>query len=246
MLIVGLTGGIASGKSTVSTRLSSTYSLTVIDADKIAREVVEPKKPAYNEVVKYFEPLVPNLLNEDGSLNRAELGKFVFQNKQHLTKLNSIVHPAVRKEIFIRILKAWFTLKKLVILDIPLLFESGMDKICGLTLLVSCPRELQLQRLLERNPELTLEDAENRIRNQMSNELKIAKSDKVLKNDQDLKNLYDQIETVLKEITPSTFKTYLYAFIPPVGALAAGITVLVRYFKNQFANKNEIKKIEYI
>ncbi|OWB54884.1 hypothetical protein B5S28_g744 [[Candida] boidinii] len=99
MLIVGLTGGIACGKSTVSKRLEEHHKLPIVDADKIAREIVQPGKPSYNKIVTYFGQKIPNLVNDDNTLNRQALGGYVFANKDELRVLNSFTHPEVRKQM---------------------------------------------------------------------------------------------------------------------------------------------------
>ena len=165
MLIVGLTGGIATGKSTVSNSLREKHGLTVIDADSIAREVVCPGKSAYKQIVETFKD-IPNLINADQTLNRGELGKAVFGNKQRIGQLNGIVHPAVKTEIVWQLLVAYVSLQRMVILDVPLLFESGLNVICGVTVTVSCSLEMQIERLLARNPELSAEDGQKRIQSQ--------------------------------------------------------------------------------
>ncbi|EMG47904.1 Dephospho-CoA kinase (DPCK), putative [Candida maltosa Xu316] len=138
MLIVGLTGGIACGKSTVSKELKEKYHLTVVDADLIAREVVYPNKPAFKKIVSSFGKDVPDLIDESGNLNRTALGQAVFGNKERLQKLNSIVHPAVKWEIFKQLTLAYLSFKRLVILDVPLLFESGLNLISYLIISAIC------------------------------------------------------------------------------------------------------------
>lgn len=98
MLVVGLTGGIASGKSTVSNRLQEKYTLPIIDADHVAKEVVEPGQSAYKQIIEYFSDKIPDLLLPDGHLNRGSLGKRVFEHSDDLKKLNSITHPAVKRK----------------------------------------------------------------------------------------------------------------------------------------------------
>lgn len=216
MLIVGLTGGIATGKSTVSKRLKEKYELPVVDADLIARQVVEPGKPAYNAIVKYFKPLVPDLLYEDGTLNRASLGRAIFGNEKHRKVLNSIVHPAVRKAMVWQVLKAWLSGYAMVILDVPLLFESKLDMFCGTTLVISCDDETQLERLLLRDTELTRKDAQERMASQMPMAEKEKHAQYVIKNDGSLQDLYNELDKVLQQIRPSSITTLL-EWIPTVG-----------------------------
>ncbi|CAK7895958.1 dephospho-CoA kinase Cab5p [[Candida] anglica] len=228
MLIVGLTGGIASGKSTVSRTLQDKHHLIVVDADQIAKDVVQPGKPAYNQVVNTFKDQVPDIVDEETkALNRAALGRAVFGNKDNLKKLNSIVHPAVKKEIGWQIIKAFFQFQKLVILDVPLLFEAGLNVVCGKIITVSCDPSIQLERLLLRNPELSQQDAEKRISSQTSNAERNLRSDIVLNNDGSLQDLQDAIEVGLTEIMPSIFWT-IVNFIPGVCVLTSAYTFATR------------------
>lgn len=122
--VVGLTGGIATGKSTVSKRLQS-FGLPVVDADLIARQVVEPGTPALAKIVKHFGE---DILQTDGSLDRPKLGAIVFNDEAQRKVLNSIVHPAVWKAIAWEVASHWLKGKKICILDVPLLIEGGMWK----------------------------------------------------------------------------------------------------------------------
>lgn len=232
MLIVGLTGGIACGKSTVSHELKTKYHYTVIDADLIAREVVLPGKPAYNKIVRSFDD-VHDLLHEDGTLNRTVLGQVVFQNKRKLKDLNSIVHPAVQWEIVRQILRAYISCKSLVILDVPLLFESQLHLICGLIVTVSTKSELQIERLLARNAELSREDAENRIKNQMTNEERNYRSDIVIDNSGSVSDLKKSVDTLSREIKPSIVWTIL-DLIPPFGVVSALFTFTIKRITEKY------------
>ncbi|KAL8884759.1 MAG: hypothetical protein Q9215_007258, partial [Flavoplaca cf. flavocitrina] len=138
MLLIGLTGSLATGKSTVSTLLSqSPYNLPIIDADVLAREVVEPGTPGYNNILKHFQSTTPDLLLQSPNerkgrpLNRAALGRRVFgstPSRQRDRKiLNSIVHPAVRWAIAKSILYHYLCGQWAVVLDIPLLYDSRLD-----------------------------------------------------------------------------------------------------------------------
>lgn len=237
MLVVGLTGGIATGKSTVSKTFKE-YNLPLIDADVIAREVVLPDRPAYKAVVENFGSAVPNLLNPDKSLNREALGRHVFGNKDRLKILNGIIHPAVRREIFSQILRAYIKLNLVVILDVPLLFEAGLDIVCGKTITVTCERDIQIKHLLERNKELTLDDAENRINSQMSNRERCLRADIVIDNNGELPDLVSTVHSVIKEIRPG-WCFYLVDLFPPFAVLSAVLTVVGRYSINQYKRKKE-------
>ncbi|KAK0646504.1 dephospho-CoA kinase [Cercophora newfieldiana] len=185
MLLIGLTGSIATGKSTVSSLLSSPpYNLPIIDADLLARKVVEPGTPGYNAIVSYFGPTTPDLLlpagpdlpenGADGKgrpLNRPALGRRVFGDdetvKRDRAKLNSIVHPAVRREMFWAVVRAYVRGERAVVLDVPLLFESRLDRFCGMVCVVAVrDPEVQMRRLRARDAHLSEEDARNRVRSQ--------------------------------------------------------------------------------
>ncbi|CAI4058475.1 putative dephospho-CoA kinase SKDI_04G4170 [Saccharomyces kudriavzevii IFO 1802] len=236
MLVVGLTGGIACGKSTVSRRLRDKYKLPIVDADKIARQVVEPGQNAYDQIVAYFDDKIPDLLLEDGNLNRGALGKWVFSHKDDLKALNGITHPAIRYAMFKEI--GYYYLKgyRMCVLDVPLLFEGNLDSICGVTISVVCGSQLQLERLMIRNPELSEEDAKNRLDSQMSTEEKKKKSDYILQNDGTLIDLYEQIESVIKKIQPSKLRTVLEYF-PPFGVVSASSIVMSRLLMKKLQNK---------
>jgi dephospho-CoA kinase len=188
MLVIGLTGSIATGKSTVSTALRAPpNSISVIDADLIARQVVEPGTRGYARIISYFSATTPDLLvpasattmakdGPDGKgrpLNRTALGRRVFgddpDRRRDRAVLNSIVHPAVRLEIAKAIFWNYITGRRAIVLDVPLLFESGLSLICGavVTVAISDP-EVQMSRLLERDAAagLTRDDAQKRIASQ--------------------------------------------------------------------------------
>ncbi|WP_019391226.1 dephospho-CoA kinase [Priestia filamentosa] len=175
-ITVGLTGGIASGKSTVSAILRE-HNIPVIDADIIAREVVEPGKEAYNQIVKCFGR---DILLEDGTLNRSALGEIVFNDEQKRQQLNAIVHPAVRKEMLSK-RDHYLQHERNVILDIPLLFESNLTHFVDKVLLVYVDEEVQLKRLIERNG-FSEREALARIKAQDPLKDKVAKSDEIINN----------------------------------------------------------------
>ncbi|MGP4082671.1 dephospho-CoA kinase [Pseudalkalibacillus sp. R45] len=160
-LIVGLTGGIASGKSTISEMIQE-MNIPVIDADKIAREVVLPGEPAYKQIVEFFGT---GILEEDSRLNRKKLGAIIFNDEEKRLKLNSIVHPAVRKRMLER-RDELLEKHEAVVMDIPLLFESKLTHMVDRTLLVYVDKETQLKRLMGRDHSSS-EEALSRIRSQI-------------------------------------------------------------------------------
>ena len=176
MLLVGLTGGVATGKSTVA-KMFKQCGAIVIDADELAHEVVKPGKPAWREIVGLFGKAV---LNQDRSLNRQTLGSIVFRNPKKRRQLEHIIHPRVAREQTRLTRQAARTdPKAVVIYDVPLLFEAGIDTRVDTTIVVTADRETQITRLKKRNG-LSRADAIRRIRSQMPLAKKIRLADIVV------------------------------------------------------------------
>ena len=176
MLLVGLTGGVATGKSTVAT-IFKQCGAVVIDADELARDVVKPGKAAWREIVNVFGTIV---LNPDRTLNRRALGAIVFNNRSKLRRLERILHPRVERE------QARLTRQAarknpdaIAIYDVPLLFEAGVDKRVDKIIVVTADRETQIARLKKRNG-LSRAEAIRRISSQMPLAKKIQRADHVL------------------------------------------------------------------
>ncbi|XP_063156612.1 dephospho-CoA kinase domain-containing protein [Candoia aspera] len=181
MFLVGLTGGIASGKSTVVALLQE-LGCVVIDADVIARQVVQPCFQAYQRIVHSFGP---EILLESGEINREALGSIIFSQPEKRQLLNSITHPEIQKEMLKQILKYFVLGYRYVILDIPLLFEAKMlTKFMKHTVVVYCDPQVQLSRLMHRNG-LTQAEAEARISAQMPLAQKVKLADHVIDNSGD-------------------------------------------------------------
>lgn len=191
-IVVGLTGGIASGKSTVSSILIE-KGITVIDADIEARLAVEKGEEAYYEIVSQFGVEV---LHSDESIDRGKLGSIIFHNQEKRFVLNNIVHPAVRKRMIIKKEKAIADGERLIIMDIPLLFESKLTSLVDRTLLVYVDETVQLERLMERN-QLSEEDAIARIHSQMPLKEKIQLADAVINNNGTIEETKKQLFDIL-------------------------------------------------
>ena len=176
MILVGLTGGVATGKSTVA-KMFKQCGAVVIDADELAHEVVKPGTPAWREIVAFFGKTV---LNQDRSLNRQALGSIVFRNPKKRRQLERIIHPRVAREQA-RLTKqaARADPTAVVIYDVPLLFEAGIDTRVDKTLVVTADRETQLARLKKRNG-LSRVEAIRRIRSQMPLSKKVPLADIVI------------------------------------------------------------------
>ncbi|MBU5245845.1 dephospho-CoA kinase [Bacillus halotolerans] len=191
-LVIGLTGGIASGKSTVANMLID-KGITVIDADIIAKQAVEKGMPAYRQIIDEFGE---DILLENGDIDRRKLGALVFTNEQKRLALNSIVHPAVREEMLKRRDESIANQETFVVLDIPLLFESKLESLVDKIIVVSVTKELQLERLTKRN-QLTEEEALSRIRSQIPLEEKVSRADNVIDNSRTLEETKQQLEEIL-------------------------------------------------
>lgn len=167
MRIIGLTGGIASGKSTVSTVLRD-FGAHIIDADQIAREIVKPGSPALDDISRDFGR---DVLTPGGELDRKKMAGIVFASEQALKRLDKITHPRIRKEITrqleeIRLQEKDGKKEAVAVVDAPLLIEAGMTDLVDEVWLLVLPEKIQIARLMERD-HLTREEAEKRIRSQM-------------------------------------------------------------------------------
>ncbi|UYO34797.1 dephospho-CoA kinase [Bacillus zhangzhouensis] len=193
-LVIGLTGGIASGKSTVSQMIKE-QGIRVVDADVIAKEAVAKGTPALQQIVQTFgeDVLLPN-----GELNRQQLGAIIFSDEKKREQLNAIVHPEVRKEMLKQRDEGVDQQETFVVLDIPLLFESQLESLVDRIIVVYTTPELQLSRLMNRN-DLSEEEALNRIHSQQSLEEKCKKADRVIENTQDLAFTRKQLQNILNE-----------------------------------------------
>lgn len=273
MLIIGLTGSIATGKSTVSSLLSSPpYSLPIIDADLIARQVVEPGTPGYQAIVEYFGPSTPDLLllaadpppqnnSDTGSgsgiggnargqpLNRPALGRRVFGNtpdRQHDRQvLNGIVHPAVRWTMYKALVTHYLQGQWAVVLDVPLLFESGLDVLCGTVVVVGVSDPaVQMARLRARDAHLSAEDAENRVRSQGDVRGKAARAEfrgvrarrgLVVWNDGGREALDGEVRRVMREVSGGSPRWWALVLLlaPPVGVGVGVWNVLVNWWTHR-------------
>lgn len=187
MLKIGLTGGIASGKSVVASRLRE-LGAVLVDADALAREVVEPGSAGLTEVVRAFGA---GILTADGHLDRPKLGALVFGDPGRLAVLNGIVHPLVRERA--AALVAGAPAAAVVVQDIPLLVETGQGRQFHLVLVVDAPEDLRVQRMI-RHRRMTEEDARARIVAQASREERLAAADVVLDNAGSTEELCDAVD----------------------------------------------------
>ena len=192
-MIIGLTGSIASGKSTVANMLKEN-GLPIVDADVVARQVVEPGTPTLQKIAEAFGA---EALTEDGAMNRQKIGSIIFHDEEKRKLLNSIIHPAIRQEMLRQRDEYLENGAKTVIMDIPLLFESQLQHFVEKILVVSVSEETQLKRLMERN-QLAKEDAKARIASQLPLSVKEQGADAVINNDGTIEETAKQLENILQ------------------------------------------------
>ena len=190
--LIGLTGGIGTGKTTVSRYLADTYQIPVLDADIYAREAVQVGSPVLDEIVKRYDRTIQL---PDGNLNRQLLGEIIFNNPQERRWLEDKIHPYVRDRF-------QSELKQLeadtVLLVVPLLFEANMTDLVTEIWVVRCCLQEQLRRLIERD-RLSEQQAMARINSQLPVEKKVAAADVVLDNSSTLDSLLKQIDAAFKK-----------------------------------------------
>jgi dephospho-CoA kinase len=192
--IIGITGGIATGKSTVAYYLANHYHFPILDADILAREAVNPNSPILQVIIdRYGE----GICLDNGQLNRQQLGEIIFKNSTEKVWLENQIHPYVRQQLEVGI-KA--CKENTIVLVIPLLFEAKMTDLVTEIWVVTCPLERQIKRLIERNS-LSKDQAINRINSQMSLKEKMAMADQVIDNSTTLDDLYFNIDQAVERFS---------------------------------------------
>ncbi|OFT68447.1 dephospho-CoA kinase [Corynebacterium sp. HMSC05C01] len=192
---VGLTGGIGSGKSTVA-RMLGKEGFPVVDADQIAREIMEPGSPVLAQVAEVFGE---DLIDDTGALNRAELAKRAFSSTEQTEKLNALTHPAIRAESNRRFDEAEKAGARAVIYDMPLLVDLGLHHDMDITVVVDVDVDERVRRLVDKRG-LTESDARARIAQQIDDDTRRAAADIIVDNNGPLEALAAQVEKVVRMI----------------------------------------------
>ncbi|KAK1128326.1 hypothetical protein K0M31_002794 [Melipona bicolor] len=201
MFLVGLTGGIATGKSSVAA-IFLEFGIPVIDADQIARKVVEPGKPAWHKIRQEFGR---EMFLDTNELDRTKLGDVVFNDIEKRKKLNAITHPEIRREIYWQTLKYFLQGHQFIIMDLPLLFETRhMINYLHKIIVVTCEEDLQLQRLIERSG-FTEAKAKIRIAAQMSLERKAEMANFVIENSGSQRDTREQTIRIINVLKASKY-----------------------------------------
>ena len=194
-LVLGLTGGIATGKSTAD-KFFEEKNIPIVDCDEIAHNIMNVNKPAWKDIKEVFGE---KYLNEDQTINRKKLGKLVFNDTTKMKILNEITHPRIFQEMESQIAQYKSEGYSLIIVDAPVLFESHSEKYYDKTLVISLPQDLQIKRLMARN-NLTKEEALSRINSQMSLKEKEARATYVIENTGSVEDLYKKLNELLTKI----------------------------------------------
>lgn len=194
MYLLGLTGGIASGKSTIASRLAE-HGAVVVDADQVARDVVAPGTPGLAAVVDAFGAQV---LRADGSLDRRALGAIVFSDPERLASLNSIVHPRVRAETA-RLIEGQ-PVDAIVVYDVPLLVEANVDHPFDLVVVAQASPSVRIDRLVTRRG-FSVEEAEKRVRAQASDAERNARADVIIHTDGSLEQTLSRADDLWRRVT---------------------------------------------
>lgn len=191
-MIIGLTGSIASGKSTVSKMLEK-KGYPIVDADLVARQVVEPGTETLKQIEELFGKRV---IREDGLMDREKVGQLIFTDPANRKKLNDVIHPAIRQEMLRQRNALAEAGHEMIIMDIPLLFESRLQHFVDKILVVSVTEENQLERLMKRNG-LSEQDARSRINSQLPMSVKAEGADAVIYNDGTIEETERQLNGIL-------------------------------------------------
>lgn len=191
-MIIGLTGGIASGKSTVSKILKELGAI-IVDADIKAKEISERE----DVIIEAKNIFGNDIIDNNGKIDRVKLKEIVFSNKEKLKELNGLIHPKVVSEF--KKIKESSNKNDIIIFDVPLLFETGMDKMCEKIILVFADKDTQIKRMIERD-NIDRELAEKIINSQMSLEEKLKKSQIHIENNKTFEDLKKKAENIYREL----------------------------------------------
>lgn len=235
MRLVGLTGGIACGKSTVSRELSQRYGVAVVDADTLAHATTKRGCWGYRRVVRAFGASVLDPATRE--IDRDALARLAFSDPTARRRLNAATHPPVALALALALLRHWLLLRPLVVVDMPLLFETGSDRFASSTIVVSAPPEVQLRRLAERDG-MEEEAARRRVAAQMPGEERERRATVVLRNQGAREALLAQVEALARDGSGPLRRAWGWAVAtwPPtllgaawaVWRVAAGVVVAAR------------------
>ena len=191
---IGLTGGIASGKSTIANYIKTYKDIPILDADQYSKELIKPKSNSYKKVLAYFGPQIVDEYSSENEINVALLKKIIFENSIHRTWIQNLLHPLIKEKMIEKCNQ--FDKNKILLLVIPLLFEAKFTDICTEIWLVKCPKEVQKKRLMKRNI-ISENEAEKIINLQLNFEDKSKFSDVILDNSDNQKLWINKIQELV-------------------------------------------------
>jgi len=242
MLVVGLTGGIASGKSTVSGLIKS-YGIPIIDLDQLARKVVEPGSTGLRKIQEHFSDQKDIINSNNQTLNRDRLGQIIFNDPNQRKWLDGLLHPIIRRLMVFELVKFWLSGHKICVIDSPLLIETGMWKFCGKVILVYCSEQIQIQRLKLRN-QLTTSEAKSRILSQLPLKSKLTYADHIIDNSGNVIDLEHQIQSLIHKFQTSNNRLIwlLNWLIPPIGLLNGLLLILWKVYLKPIQESSRKRK----
>ena len=191
---IGLTGGIASGKSTIADYIKKYNDIPILDADHYSEELIKPNSHGYREVVAYFGNQIVNNNSSENEIDRELLKKIIFDNSKHRKWIQNLLHPLIKEKMIKKC--NHFKNKKIILLVVPLLFEAKFTDLCTEIWLVKCPKEVQKRRLIKRN-RISAQEAEKIINIQLNFEEKSKLSDVILDNSKDQKLWINKIQKLI-------------------------------------------------
>ena len=191
---IGLTGGIASGKSTIAKYIKEYIDIPILDADQYSKDLIKPKSNCYKKVVAYFGPQIVDQHSSGNEINRALLKKIIFEDSIHRSWIQNLLHPLIKEEMIEECNQ--FDKNKIILLVIPLLFEAKYSDLCPEIWLVKCPKAIQKKRLMKRN-KISDDEAEKIINLQLNFEDKSKFSDVILDNSNDKKVWINTIQKLV-------------------------------------------------
>ena len=191
---IGLTGGIASGKSTIAKYIKEYIDIPILDADQYSKDLIKPKSNCYKKVIAYFGPQIVDEHSSENKINRALLKKIIFENSIHRIWIQNLLHPLIKEKMIEKCNQ--FDKNKILLLVIPLLFEAKFTDICTEIWLVKCPKEVQKKRLMKRNI-ISENEAQKIINLQLNFEDKSKFSDVILDNSDDKQLWINTIQKLL-------------------------------------------------
>ena len=191
---IGLTGGIASGKSTIANYIKKYRDIPILDADQYSKELIKPKGNCYKKVVAYFGPQIVDEYSSVNEINRALLKKIIFKNSIHRKWIQNLLHPLIKEKMIEKCNQ--FEKHKILLLVIPLLFEAKFTDLCTEIWLVKCPKDIQKKRLMKRN-KISADEAEKIINLQLNFEDKSKFSDVILDNSDNQKLWINKIQELV-------------------------------------------------